>query len=572
MKKIFYIIIVGLLFLASCENSLDLYPLSQATSETWYSSETEIQLALNDQYDPSFWTQDEDLDKGNAYLSDDGIFRNIATPIKLGTVTSQWATSTNLWQKCYAAIALANRALLALNSNETKAQIPEATLDKYIAEARFFRAAQYSKLIWHFGDAVYLDHVATIDEAFTIGRTDKNVILQKIYEDFDAAVSALPLSYSASEVKRVTKGAAYALKARVALYMGDFATAAQAAKACIDLGIYQLYPDYSTLFLSATKDNIEEIFALPISVALSIGNHPDYRNIITRNVSGYGAFDPDWNLMNCYLCTDGLPIDESPLYDPKNPWKNRDPRCKATIVEIGTEHLGYIYDPNPYAMTVLEVATGKMVENQDNRAIKQQASYNGLVTKKGVDMTYVGVSPTSEPDQVIIRYADVLIMYAEAKTELGQIDQSVFDAVNSVRARAYKVPLAATTLYPAITSTDQTKLRLAIRLERRMELAMEGLRYMDIVRWRLASKVLTRPIYGLLDPAILKAKVVDKGLWFFPGIPDIDEDGVSDFSAMEAAGTIKKLVVCNWNDRQYLWPIPTAEIQINHNMKQNPGY
>ena len=105
-----------------------------------------------------------------------------------------------------------------------------------------------------------------------------------------------------------------------------------------------------------------------------------------------------------------------------------------------------------------------------------------------------------------------------------------------------------------------------------MELASEGLRYMDIIRWRLAEKVLTRPIYGMLDPVDLKSKIVDKNLWFFAGTPTIDEDGIPDFSELAKTGLIKNLVETSWNNRQYLWPIPTSEIQINPNMKQNEGY
>ncbi|WP_332369634.1 RagB/SusD family nutrient uptake outer membrane protein [Spirosoma telluris] len=195
-----------------------------------------------------------------------------------------------------------------------------------------------------------------------------------------------------------------------------------------------------------------------------------------------------------------------------------------------------------------------------------------MVWKKGIDDTWLQNGNRVEPDQIIIRYADVLLMYAEAKTELNEIDQSVLDAVNSVRARAYEVALTATSAYPAITATNQQELRKAIRIERRMELANEGLRYMDLVRWRLAEKALTRPIYGMLDPNDLKTKVVDKNLWFFPSTPAIDEDGFADFKPMFDAGLIKLIVPTSWTNQQYLWPIPAAEIQINTNMKQNAGY
>lgn len=569
--KNFIIIIGTFLLFTSCNKNLDLLPLAQPSAEKWYSSETEIELALNDSYRPDWWKQDEFLDRGDQFLSDDVFFRATPSPIKLGTVTSQWSTSIDLWSLSYRTIGRVNRAIEALNRPETKSMVLKAKLDIYVAEAKFFRAAQYSRLITHFGDVVYSDEVIDLDSAYTIGRTDKAIILKKIYNDFDSAVAYLPKSYPAASIKRVTKGAALALKARVALYMGDFRIAADAAKACMDLGEYALATDYKTLFLPATKNSKEVIFSLPTSIALKVGNFPNTTNIITRTAGGFAAFNPTWDLFCSYLCKDGLPIDKSPLYDPRNPFKNRDPRCTATIVEFGTDHLGFTYDPNPTALKVLKTGTTTLVTNNDNRANAQFASFNGLVWKKGVDNSYLAPS-TAEPDQIIIRYADVLLMYAEAKMELNEIDKSVLDALNTVRARAYGVALAATNLYPAVQTTVQSNLRREIRVERRVELAAEGLRYMDIVRWKIASKVLTRPIYGLLDPAELVTKVVNPGLWFFPGTPIIETDGTPDFSNMAATGLIKNIVNCTWVDRQYLWPIPTTEIQINPNMKQNPGY
>ena len=106
-----------------------------------------------------------------------------------------------------------------------------------------------------------------------------------------------------------------------------------------------------------------------------------------------------------------------------------------------------------------------------------------------------------------------------------------------------------------------------------MEFAGEGLRYNDLIRWKLAGKALTRPIYGLLDPPDLRAKVVEPGLWFFPETPNIDEDGIPDFSDLYNAGFIKLLANRQFDvSKQYLWPIPTSEILINNNLTQNPGY
>src|SRR5699024_8221756 len=99
------------------------------------------------------------------------------------------------------------------------------------------------------------------------------------------------------------------------------------------------------------------------------------------------------------------------------------------------------------------------------------------------------------------------------------IDESVLNAINRVRARAYGVTLNDTNLYPAVSTTDQSRLRKILRMERRMEFAFEGKRYADIIRWQIADKVLNRPIYGMLDPGELRQKIVDKGLWFFPDTP-----------------------------------------------------
>lgn len=570
MKKNIYIAALSILLLASCQNSLDLYPLAEPSAEKWYSNETEIQLALNDLYRIEFWQWDEDGTSVN-YLSDDGFYRQTLTPVKAGTVTSQWAFSTTLWRNSYKAIARANRAIVALNSPETKAKVNQAKLDVYLAEARLHRAAQYAKLVNKFGDVVYSDNVISIEEAYTKGRTDKKTVSAKIYEDFDYAIANLPTSYATSAVKRATKGVAMALKARFALYEKDYKVASDAAKACMDLNQYVLHSDYANLFLQSTKNSREVIFSVPRSLELKVTTGPT-SDIISRNSGGFAAANPSWDLFCSYLCIDGKTIDKSPLYDPRNPFKNRDPRCTATIVEFGQPHLGFIYDPHPNALQVTRLSTNTKVTNNDNRANAQFASFNGLIWKKGVDDSWLLNGRLIEPEQIIVRYADVLLMYAEAKIEQNQIDKSVLDAINSVRARAYKVALTATTSYPAITTTNQAELRRELRMERRMELAFEGLRYMDIVRWRIAGKVLNRPIYGMLDPVDLRSKVVDKNLWFFPGTPRIDEDGTPDFSEMEKTGLIKNLVPTTWNDRQYLWPIPTAEIQINSNMKQNDGY
>lgn len=563
MKNYIYIIF-GVLISYSCTD-LDLNPLAMGSSESWYSNETEIEMSVKDLYKHAFWPLD------SYEYTDDYVYRETNRAIVDGSLNGQSSEVTGLWKNLYKGIARAN----IISSNLDKAadsDIPSTKLDLFDAEISFARASMYAYLVSHFGDVVYTKDILDIDEAFKIGRTPKSEIIKEVYADFDNAIAKLPVSYSGT--KRATKGAALSLKARFALYMGDWQIAANAAKECIDLNEYKLHADFSQLFLTTTRDSEETIFALPRSIAnkISIGRS-EVLNIISRNPGGWAAKDPSWDLLASFLCTDGLPIDESPLFDSRKPFDNRDPRCSATIVAFGSRHLGFEYNPHPQALEVMNYNTGRMQTNNDTRANAQFASFNGLIWKKGVDESWLENGNDTDPDKIIIRYADVLLMYAEAMIELNKIDKSVLEAINIVRARAYKVDINQTTEYPFVSTTNQEELRKTVRLERRMEFAKEGLRYMDLVRWRLASKALTNKSYGLLYPAsLLIEKVVNEDGWFWPSTPKIDKDGIPDFTEMEKAGQIAVLSQRQWDDRQYLWPIPTKEILINENIKQNPGY
>lgn len=561
--KIKILPLLGLLALTACDK-LDLNPLSNGSSETWYSTASEIDMSLNGLYKDAFWPADNDE------WTDDWMYRDALTAVTGGTINGETDFVNSLWTNSYKAVSRANTILASID--KAAGSIPEATLNKYKAEAYYARAAQFSKLISHFGDVVYYTGIIDLEESFTMSRTPKATVLEAIYADFDFASANLPVSYSANELKRATKGAAYAMKARIALYMGDYAIARDAAKACMDLGAYSLHNDFSNLFLSKTKNSVETIFGIPRSVVLKV-TFDDCQNYVSRNAGGWGAKCPSWDLFSSFLCTDGLPIDESPLFNPRKPFSNRDPRCAATIVEIGTDHLGFIYQPHPDSTKVIKTSNNTKVDNKDTRSVAQYASYNGLLWKKGIDADWLLNSWKIEPDKIIIRFADVLLMYAEAKIELNEIDQSVTDAINKVRARAYKVNPTQVGLYPAVTTISQTELRKILRSERRMEFALEGIRYMDLIRWKLAEKALNKPNFGMLDPADLRTKIVNTGLWFFPQTPAIDEDGLADFSTMYDAGLIKRLTIRNFDaTKQYLWPIPSKEILINKNLAQNPGY
>lgn len=560
MKKFYSAAIISL-FLYSC-NDLDLVPLSKGTNESWYSSKKEIAMAVNNLYSPAFWTLIGDS------WSDNEATRNTNTSFVNGTFDGQDGSTETVWSNRYRAIARANTILEHLNDVQEDI-MSSSEKENLRAEALFVRASCYATLVTLYGDVPLVTTSIDIDEAFNIGRTAKDEIVQQIYNDYNEAIAILPIS--TGQVQRATKGAALALKARFALYNQDWQIAADAAKECMSLDCYKLYPSFKDLFLPGIHNTTESIFALPRSIADNVSMY--MIEYMPRNQGGWASATPTWDLLASFICTDGLPIDESPLFDPHDPFKNRDPRCNETIVPFNSEFLGFTYAPHPDSLEVLNHLTGLKQINNDTKAVTQHASYNGLLWKKGMDESCLLNGNKIDPDNIIIRYADVLLIYAEAKIELNQIDESVLNAINQVRARAYGVSVDQTSQYPAVTELSQQKLRSILRMERRMEFAKEGTRYFDLIRWKIAEKVLKMKNYGILYPVdLLIDKVTSKGHWFWASAPDIDENGIADFSKMEKTGLINPLSQRAFSERQYLWPIPTKEILINKNITQNPGY
>lgn len=565
MKKTILSIISVLILTTGCQK-LDLNPLSEGSSENWFKNENEIDLALFDLYRDELWYVEGNRLFNTDRFSDDWNQREYLYDWIAGSVTGEWGDSEKTWANTYKGIARANTILASLDNAE--GVVSEEKLNQFRGEASFFRAAFYSYLIFLYGDVPFVTDYITIEEAFETGRTDKDIILEQIYKDFDVAIENLPEAYSGG-LKRATKGAAYAFKARIATWMLDYETARDAAKGCIELGVYSLHADFRDLFLSRTNSSPELIFSIPRSTELT-GETMSTSSMYPRNVGGTATAQPSWELFCSFTCIDGLPIDESDLFDPSEPFKNRDPRLAETIVEFGTEHLGFIYDPG--ALQVMNVSTGKMIKNKDTQLNDQYAAYNGLALRKGVDEEWTDDKRT-DTDIKIMRFADVLLMYAEAKIELNEIDASTLDAINQVRARAYKVNLSQTGAYPAVTETSQAALRTIIRNERHVELAWENRRWFDLIRWRLAEEALIQPVMALPTKAGLEDNIAS-GDFFFPkdALPEIDENGLVSFSKMLATGKVRAVVPRNFSERQYLFPIPTKEIMINDNLKQNPGY
>jgi hypothetical protein len=562
MKISKYFFVTGLISLTSC-HKLDLNPLSTPSTGNFFANQSELTIAINDEYRQPFIGNDPE-----GYTDNYWDRATLGSSVTLGTMVSNDPDVLTLWTNCYKAIARDNAILASLPA--AAANTSASVITSIEAQARFSRAYEYSRLITHFGDVPFLTSTISLDASYGITRTSSATILTFIFSELDYAASNLPATYSASSDQRWTQGAALAIKARTALYMGQYAVARDAAKAVMALGaqgVYALYPSYRNLFLTIGEQCNENILTVIQDQANGVYQTDDAINEISRLSGGYGAYIPTWDLVDSYECTDGLTVDKSPLYNPNNPFANRDPRLTQTIVPFSTNWLGYDYQPHPDTLKVMDYGTGKLVSNSDSRGVGTFASYTGFLWEKGIDQSWA-TTRVDQDDYRIVRYAEMLLTYAEAMIELNTIDQSTLDAINQVRARAYGTTYTQTTQYPAITTTDQAQLRTIIRRERRVEFANEGLRYMDLIRWKLAEVALTKPVVGLPDPANQ-----NRAHWPFAGPPAIDANGIPDYTKYLASGDAKQIAVRSFNkNKQYLWPIPSVEIVVNPKLTQNPGY
>ena len=612
--KIYRYIFSGMFVFAitACAN-LDIQPLSSGTSSNWFNDETEISMSLNDLWRPDFFPIDDDD------WTDDMLNRNGPNEFTLGTITSQSGTSSSRWSAEYKAISRSLKILDALNSIGSS-KIDENSLNQYKGEAYFMLGFAYGELATYYGDCILNKSSMSLDEAYVAEKAPKADVLAFSYECFDKAVDLLPASFSGEQVP--TKGSALGFKARFALCAEDWQIAADACEKCMKLGVYSLHENYKELFQADKSPELMFYFKGNLDQKYGVSNYfSNTRNYIIRKCGGFCNHSPSLELFCSYTCIDGLPIDESSLYDPKDPCANRDPRCTYTIQPYKTKYssdyaeyeqskidktfpdkypdyitLGYEYNPSPYATKIYEVSTGSMVTNNDSKASNQHSAYNGLLLRKYVKDSWADWSVSSSTADncfPYLRYAEILMTYAEAMNELGKCDQAVLDnTVNLVRARAYNGTGIA---YPKVVASNQTKLRKIIRMERRSEFAFEGMRYRDLLRWKIAIKAYDKSMFYLnrawsgsaswnglsgsesnitLSPDFLKhLSNWDNGNYPIGGIPKIDEDGLPDISYMEDEGYIVTFYKMGFESpKNYLWPIPADDILVNNKLTQNTGY
>ena len=531
---------IAVLGTTSCVD-LDRYPLEELSDKSFWRSPDDAEKAVSNLYTSlPYWDVDDAINSDDAVhgikWAAGNISKGVYDPQDFG------------WKENYAAIRKANIVLSKVNL------IPNYDGEKknrVLGQAYFFRALQYFNLIRSYGDVPYIDKPLSLSDQEGIVRTPREEVYGKVMQDFDKAIEYLPKSWSSSEYGRVTKGAALAMKARAALYYGKWDVAAESAKKVMDLNEYNLYDEqntgkYQELFWEKADGCKEFILVKQFKEAENSWFLIGWEAFPTK---GWGGINPTQSLVDAFEDIEGAPIAKSTLYDPKKPFEKRDPRLEVNVLHHGETLYGVTINVAP----LKSAAPTGIGQHGD-------ATATGYYQQKWLDPS---IDPSSKgwdmgKDAVVIRYAEVLLTYAEAKNELSPLDDEAFKAVNAVRKRVGMPELQKTDASKPTYCGTQDDLRQRIRNEWRVEFALEGgKRQWDIRRWGIAKKVLNEPFLGL------KYKLVDS--------PDAKEGDGGKICILYEGENVK-LTGSKYEDHNYVYPIPQEERDLNPALTQNPGY
>ncbi len=565
-KRFLYIagLALSLSCLPACKDFLDEAPLDSPTTGSFFNTEQEMNVALNGIYQSINWeTGLVPYQQLFDHWTDIGLERSAG--MAEGTFDVSNGNVANIWNFAYITIQRANTMLSGMERG--KANVSEASYNQMQAEARALRAWAYYHLAFMYGDVPLITRPLGPSEFYTQQLTPKADIVNFLYSELDEAAAVLP--WEPRERGRMSKAVVLGLKARVALYNADYQVAANASKQVIDNGTYGLNPNFQDLFTragQAPNAGKEIMFELLYSDAAQFPRTYVPLGQGSRNLGGQSGKFPNQRLVDMFEATDGKRIDESAVYDPANPSRNRDLRLKYTVIMQGDTITHYTTAGPQRA--VYEIYN-------DNTSFFNFTS-NTWTTRTNIDKSnpfgpvrngvgYLWAKYTfnnedlfnSKVSWIFMRYAEILLTYAEAKIELNQVDESVISAINQVRRRA-KQPVVD----PAIRG-DQNKLRQLIRRERTVELALEGFRWFDIRRWGIAELVMPGKVYGA---ALNRANV--------PATPNFKTSAVTDLNNIpDYSNSVSQRFTRDtrfFEPRHYRFPIPQRERDLNKTLGQNP--
>lgn len=549
IMKRFDIIIAAFAMLGLSNCDLDMEPMDQVSDAVFWIKPADFQLAANDFY---FSLQevsqfiDENSDIAFGQGTDDVSDGSYIAPVN----STDWDTP---WQYIQSTSYLLKKA--------DESGLTDEEIGRWKGEAYFFRAYNYWKLMKNYGGVPKIDiPLNTSSEELYMPRSSQQEIADFIIEDLDKAIPLLPLQseLTADELGRTTQGAALALKARVALFEGTWEKyhdgadaskyldlAVQSAQAVVNSKEYELYREmgeqsYKYLHILQGDDSKEVLLARRYYALRATHNW-------TRELL-LGAMAPTKNMADLYLCTDGLPIDKSPLFQgfetQRSEFENRDSRMEQTFVVPGSE----IFSEGGGWVAVEPSFLGT------------NSTRTGYMIRKFMDETLDAVQFIGEYDFKEFRYGEVLLILAEALFEKnGAITDDQLDlTINDLRSRANMPRLTN-----AFVTANGLNMLDEIRRERTVELAFEGYRRDDLRRWGTAVTVLPQAIRGV---KFVGTEFQEK----FPELTigqdiQVDDEG---FVVVQAASARKFETPKHW------WsPIPLQQVQLSQGtLEQNPGW
>jgi len=574
------VLLAGLLLICialgvtGCEEGfLTTEPSDRVSSATFWTNERDFNTALNGTYnemtgrdlDPIYFDGTTDIGYSHADWRRQHEY-------VMGRANAQSGWSAGLWSQLYTGISRANEILFQLNEVGSEVLTPEV-VDRIRGEALFLRGYFYHELLWMFGRVPVFTSVPTVEEARSVSRSSREVVYDRIMSDLSKAESLLGTraDLPSSDYGRATSEAALAYQARNALYEGSwqehhenntsrantlYVTARDKAATIMNDPAYnhiEIHPDFRKLFTNAGEMSNEII--LDYQKVSGQNGWSAWADFAPKSMGREVHISPTRELVDRFPMEDGLPVDESPIYDGSPPeitynngnatvesigmYANRDPRFYGTVLFPGAQFNGMVY--NSYPSCESGAPDGYCSPTGDRiKLTDYNNTYTGYIAMKYVDPQDESSPTNSGINFIKMRYADVLLMYAEAKVELGEQDASVNEAIQMIRDRV-NLPMPQD-----VTMMSQEKAIEFVRNERTIELAWEGLHLADIRRWGTAENVLNGNIHG---------------------IEIADDQGGSSFSRLQGQHTRSFEA-----QRDYLWPIPSGERDLNPNLGQNPGY
>ncbi len=524
-KIILYCALFSTICIASCEDFLTHDHPTGVTDDNWWKTEANAAAALSDIYstglDRESLVNPTDRMVMNIGKSDEGV-SNVgqATEFVHGMHAPGSGITGRDWQRYYTSIRKASRYL----EHVDKVYMVDNDLkERYKSEARALRAYFHIHLLNLWGGVPIVDHVITPEEN-QMARNTAEEVYNFIIEELDLAAENLPAKHTANEDWRFSKAACWALASRVAMYQSRYEDAVIYSKKVIDLNIYRLHDDYSTLFNydGNNAQNPERIINAGARTARSA-----WVMLAPRSLGGSVRIAPTNTPVNNFETKQGKTIfelgpDSLEIYKRHpNYNNNRDPRLTASILLPGEVFGGQTL--KPFDSDVL---------NPD-RIGADGSTLTGYWIKKYLDVK--DRQGTRNLEYILLRYAEVLLNYVEGLIETGRHnDPDVIKYLNMIRSRA-GMPNVDVSVY-----NSQDKLRELVRRERQAELAFEGQRFYDIRRWGITNDVMNGVVYGATNPETGETYVVETRTY-------------------------------NPN-RDLFYPIPQNEMVTNENMVQNPGY